>query len=131
MGEVETLLPCPFCGGEAELRSGSSTTPYIRCKKCGGRTMSSYDIAKLKALWNRRSDDERERMFQANVEKNGEVLRLLKKNAKLCKLVQDYEHCNMHIDCDTCEYDGTASTHCPLSPCFPDTDELYELGVEV
>lgn len=52
-------------------------------------------------------------------------------NAKLRELVWDYEHCSMHADCDRCEYDGTTSTHCPLSPCFPDIDELRELGVEV
>lgn len=52
-------------------------------------------------------------------------------NAKLRELVRDYEHCSMHADCDRCEYDGTTSTHCPLSPCFPDSDELRELGVEV
>lgn len=51
-------------------------------------------------------------------------------NAKLRELVRDYEHCSMHADCDRCEYDGTTSTHCPLSPCFPDSDELRELGVD-
>lgn len=93
--------------------------------------MSSYDIAKLRALWNRRSDDERKRMFQANVEKNSEVLRLLKKNARLRELVRDYERCSMHAYCDRCEYNGKMSEHCPLGPCFPDSDELRELGVEV
>jgi hypothetical protein len=52
-------------------------------------------------------------------------------NAKLRELVRDYEHCSVHADCGRCEYDGTTSTHCPLSPCFPDIDELRELGVEV
>ena len=51
-------------------------------------------------------------------------------NAKLRELVRDYEHCSMHTDCDRCEYDGKLSTHCPLSPCFPDIDELRELGVK-
>ena len=50
---------------------------------------------------------------------------------KLRELVRDYERCTMHADCSRCEYDGKLSTHCPLSPCFPDTDELRELGVEV
>ena len=49
------LLPCPHCGGEAEARDGSSTTPYIRCKSCGCRTGSSYDMDKLKEAWNRRA----------------------------------------------------------------------------
>ena len=52
-------------------------------------------------------------------------------NAKLRELVRDYERCTMHADCSRCEYDGKLSTHCPLSPCFPDVDELRELGVEV
>ena len=52
-------------------------------------------------------------------------------NAKLWDLVLDYEHCTMHADCSMCEYDGKLSTHCPLSPCFPDADELGELGIEV
>ena len=52
-------------------------------------------------------------------------------NAKLRKLARDYERCTMHADCSMCEYDGKLSTHCPLSPCFPDADELCELGVGV
>ena len=52
-------------------------------------------------------------------------------NAKLRELIADYERCSVHADCDTCEHDGKMSVHCPLSPCFPDTDELYELGIEV
>jgi len=52
-------------------------------------------------------------------------------NAKLRELVRDYERCTMHADCSRCEYDGKLSTHCPLSPCFPDADELRELGVAV
>ena len=27
--EQESLRPCPFCGGEAEMRGGSSTKPYV------------------------------------------------------------------------------------------------------
>lgn len=50
---------------------------------------------------------------------------------KLRELVRDYERCTMHADCSRCEYDGKLSTHCPLSPCFPDADELRELGIEV
>ena len=50
-------------------------------------------------------------------------------NKKLRELVRDYENCTMHADCAGCEYDGKLSTHCPLSPCFPDIDELCELGV--
>ena len=52
-----TLRSCPFCGGKAEFRSGSSTTPYIRCRECGGRTKSSRNRANLIAAWNRRAED--------------------------------------------------------------------------
>ena len=57
--------------------------------------------------------------------------RLKAESDRLRELVRDYEHCSMHADCSRCEYDGKLSTHCPLSPCFPDIDELLELGVEV
>lgn len=57
--------------------------------------------------------------------------RLAEENERLRELVRDYERCTMHADCARCEYDGKMSTHCPLSPCFPDADELRELGVEV
>ena len=53
---TQALLPCPHCGGEAEARDGSSTTPYIRCKSCGCRTGSSRDMDRLKEAWNRRSE---------------------------------------------------------------------------
>lgn len=56
---------------------------------------------------------------------------LHRENAKLRRLVRDYERCTMHADCSRCEYDGKLSTDCPLSPCFPDADELRELGIEV
>ena len=48
------LKPCPFCGGEAKRRDGSSTTPYIRCTRCGCRTGSSRSDERLVAAWNRR-----------------------------------------------------------------------------
>lgn len=55
-GKTYDLLPCPFCGGEAEFRDGSSTKPYIRCKSCGCRTWGSYAYDNLVAAWNRRAE---------------------------------------------------------------------------
>lgn len=57
-GRSYSLLPCPYCGGEAEFRDGSSTTPYIRCKKCGCRTGSSRDEERLVRIWNRRGGND-------------------------------------------------------------------------
>lgn len=55
-GKTYDLLLCPFCGGEAEFRDGSSTKPYIRCKSCGCRTGSSSNADRLKEAWNRRAE---------------------------------------------------------------------------
>lgn len=54
--EQESMRPCPFCGGEAEMREGSSTKPYIRCKRCGCRTGSSRYRGNLAKAWNARAD---------------------------------------------------------------------------
>lgn len=46
-----TLLPCPFCGGEADhsmgKRGDDSPWPYVECIKCGATTEPDQ--------WNRRS----------------------------------------------------------------------------
>ena len=76
--ESEDILKCPFCGGEAEMCSGSDREGkywYIRCKNCFSRGAESYES--LSALmeneeffaiqrawrnaikaWNRRTIDE-------------------------------------------------------------------------
>lgn len=71
-----------------------------------------------------------ERMFQANVEKNNEILGLLRDNAKLRELVRHLYECMCNIDmdgnheCDSCEYDNTDG--------LCDYERLMrELGVEV
>lgn len=70
-------------------------------------------------LRNRCADlvDERERLFQANVEKNGEVLRLVAENAKLRELVKRYHRLVVGTD----ELWSWQSVYA----------ELQELGIEV
>lgn len=37
---MKKLLPCPFCGGEAEI--AESEESFIRCRKCGIESPSFY-----------------------------------------------------------------------------------------
>lgn len=53
---TDELKRCPFCGGEAEMREGSSTRPYVRCKVCGCRTGSSKYRSAVKSAWNVRAE---------------------------------------------------------------------------
>lgn len=69
-------------------------------------------------------------MRRTIAEQHDEIAALRADNAKLRELVRDYERCTMHADCSRCEYDGKLSTHCPLSPCFPDSDELRKLAAK-
>lgn len=36
---MDELLPCPFCGGEADFLSGGT----VKCKKCGGMNANKCD----------------------------------------------------------------------------------------
>ena len=52
------LKPCPFCGGEAELRivgiGGYDTAREIRCPRCGCGTDYYDDSQEATEAWNRR-----------------------------------------------------------------------------
>lgn len=69
---AETLKPCPFCGGEAEMRDARKSLvvskfsyifPYsVRCsnEKCGVKPYTEYSSTEQEAIdaWNRRIDNE-------------------------------------------------------------------------
>lgn len=78
MKETE-LKPCPFCGGEAEIKKGKiNLDDYVQvhCTKCGAsipktlidhltyicgkqvRFSEENAIARVTNIWNRRADDE-------------------------------------------------------------------------
>lgn len=68
---IVELKPCPFCGGEARLRtgvtSGLSTRPiaWVKCKSCEISTPALIDshtdgvnISEVIDMWNKRVDKE-------------------------------------------------------------------------
>jgi hypothetical protein len=75
---MSELKLCPFCGGEAEMCSGSDENGkswYVRCKKCFGRGSEYYESLNALAeneeffaiqkawrnaikAWNRRAKDD-------------------------------------------------------------------------
>ena len=52
------LKPCPFCGGEAEIRVGYNHS-YVRCStpECYVRTRRYKTAEEAVGLWNRRVDE--------------------------------------------------------------------------
>lgn len=67
---VETLKPCPFCGGEAELVAGAhrdggyiENFAFVRCKGCGARSYEFHECMTpdevqgyVSGTWNRRAE---------------------------------------------------------------------------
>lgn len=55
--EVEKPLPCPFCGGEAEVSEGYSVMPkgvFVQCKHCWAFVAGFKTKTDAIAAWNRR-----------------------------------------------------------------------------
>jgi Lar family restriction alleviation protein len=53
------LLPCPFCGSEAETFEASEDSFSILCTGCGVETPYLPYLTEAIAAWNRRAEDER------------------------------------------------------------------------
>ena len=57
---MSELKPCPFCGGEAELRDDGVDYPYsVQCTECGGMTCwYLHDDTPFGAIdaWNMRAE---------------------------------------------------------------------------
>lgn len=54
----DELLPCPFCGGEAEFETYGGTACAVTCRKCrcGTPTVSLNDGERAVEVWNRRAE---------------------------------------------------------------------------
>ena len=51
------MLPCPFCGGAAELRHGAGWDYTVRCAVCHAQTRKYHENpGGAIAAWNRRAD---------------------------------------------------------------------------
>lgn len=50
----ENLKPCPFCGGEAEVRMFTSTMIFVQCQSCLAGTSGFDSEHEAVKVWNRR-----------------------------------------------------------------------------
>jgi Lar family restriction alleviation protein len=62
MAQNTELLPCPFCGGEAKLKTFTSrgwlykvTTHYVRCEACHCQTQVQFTAEEAVDIWNNRA----------------------------------------------------------------------------
>ena len=51
---TEELKPCPFCGGEAEVRKFTATMVFVQCKSCLAGTSAFVSEPEPVKVWNRR-----------------------------------------------------------------------------
>ena len=55
MTDEPKLLPCPFCGGEAELCGDKMREYFVRCKTCEASAMRDMElISSAIVYWNAR-----------------------------------------------------------------------------
>ena len=59
------LLPCPFCGGEADIE-GISEIHYISCKNCYAETRTYGSKGEAINAWNKRVEYNKNRKDDDN-----------------------------------------------------------------
>ena len=49
------LIPCPFCGGEADISEfDNASMIWAKCSECGAESDMDWSIDKVVEKWNRR-----------------------------------------------------------------------------
>ena len=51
---AEKLKPCPFCGGEAELRVYSAELQFVQCTACLAGSTAFHTGKEAVTAWNKR-----------------------------------------------------------------------------
>lgn len=95
-----TLLPCPFCGGEAELNHNYSDdygdSYWVSCNFCGVATDSDWSQKTAIAAWNRRADHIRDTTKKVS---NADRIRAMSDEELATEITK-----NPSIPCRMCEY---------------------------
>ena len=53
---MSVLKECPFCGGNAEVRSFTATLQFVQCKECLSGTTAFEASEDAVRAWNKRND---------------------------------------------------------------------------
>ena len=96
---MSELLPCPFCGGQPEMRESSTHDFYIKCKGCGVATRKNHENRVGAVMdWNARVDTEYGAIpaTDENMAKHGWV------RERTCHDTGENE---WHFICSTCGYE--------------------------
>lgn len=111
---------------DERLRTAARTYHRLGNQSAESMFLEAADtICKIQAE-NTKLRDDVERMFNVNVEKNGEIVRLLDENAKLRELARGLGQCAQGVGCEDCLlYDLSEPDHCR------EERLSRELGIEV